>query len=425
MNREKYYLVCPACGAGFADDGALGCRQRHEALLRSVYTEKKLVCAQLPGMLRFSAWLPFMHPPAEAGGPVCYRSSGLARHLDLPSLYISFNGYWPERNADLKTCSFKELEAVPALQRASERTKKILIIASAGNTGRAFCQISAQMGLPVIVVVPAKNRDRIWTTCRADRVLLVTIPGDYSDAIAYSRALAELPGVAPEGGASNVARRDGMGTVMLDAAVTIGRIPDYYLQAVGSGTGAIAAWEAALRLSQDGRFGIRLPQMILSQNIPFIPMVNAWKDHRRCIIPEIDMPDAKASIASVLADVLTNRSPPYGICGGLFDCLTATEGTMLGISNDEALEAGQIFSEIEGIDADPAALVTIASLFKALNDGIIDRKKTVLLNVTGGGYRRVQEDYERIPVVPSIGVNPDSDPDHILKRVRHWVKANV
>jgi len=52
----------------------------------------------------------------------------------------------------------------------------------------------------------------------------------------------------------NVARRDGMGTVMLEAAVTIGRAPDHYFQAVGSGTGGIAAWEASLRLKQDGRF---------------------------------------------------------------------------------------------------------------------------------------------------------------------------
>ena len=70
---------------------------------------------------------------------------------------------------------------------------------------------------------------------------------------------ARSPRSIEEGGAKNVARRDGMGTVMLDAAVTIGRMPDYYFQAIGSGTGGIAAWEAALRLRDDGRFGTRLP----------------------------------------------------------------------------------------------------------------------------------------------------------------------
>ncbi len=52
-----------------------------------------------------------------------------------------------------------------------------------------------------------------------------------------------------------MARRDGMGTTVLSATTFIGRIPDYYFQAIGSGTGAIAAWEANLRFLQDGRFG--------------------------------------------------------------------------------------------------------------------------------------------------------------------------
>jgi len=61
-------------------------------------------------------------------------------------------------------------------------------------------------------------------------------PGnDYTDAINLAGRIAKLPGIV-EGGARNVARRDGMGTLMLDAAVTLGKMPDHYFQAVGSGT---------------------------------------------------------------------------------------------------------------------------------------------------------------------------------------------
>ena len=81
----------------------------------------------------------------------------------------------------------------------------------------------------------------------------------------------------PEGGAKNVARRDGMSTTLLSAATTIGRIPDYYFQAVGSGTGAIAAWEANLRLIGDGRYGNHKMKLIVSQNCPFLPMFDSWK----------------------------------------------------------------------------------------------------------------------------------------------------
>ena len=117
-----------------------------------------------------------------------------------------------------------------------------------------------------------------------------------------------------------MARRDGMGTVMLDAAVTAGRMPDHYFQSVGSGTGH-AAWEAAMRLRYDGRYGSTLPRLHLAQNEPFTPMVSAWRNRRREIIPSIDMPDARESVTRVMSDVLTNRNPPYSIRGGVYDAL--------------------------------------------------------------------------------------------------------
>jgi len=63
-----------------------------------------------------------------------------------------------------------------------------------------------------------------------------------------------------------------MGTTVLSAADCIGRIPDVYFQAVGSGTGAIAAHEANERLLEDGRYGNHTMQLIPSQNVPFIPV---------------------------------------------------------------------------------------------------------------------------------------------------------
>jgi cysteate synthase len=216
-----------------------------------------------------------------------------------------------------------------------------------------------------------------------------------------------------------------MATVMLDAATTIGRIPDYFVQAVGSGTGAIAAWEAAQRLIQDGRYGSHLPRMILSQNLPFIPMVHAWKAGRREINAMTDMADAAQAISQVYADVLTNRNPPYGITGGLFDCLTATGGEFLPVSNDEARQGGRLFEECEGIDLDPAAAVTVASLITAAQAGQIDPRRDVMLNITGGGYTRVKEAYDLIPVNAALATDKTTSIDQIAGFVNDWVKEHA
>jgi cysteate synthase len=81
-----------------------------------------------------------------------------------------------------------------------------------------------------------------------------------------------------------------------------------------------------------------MPRLLLFQNEPFIPMVRAWQERRREIMDE-DMPDAARAISQVYSDVLTNRTPPYGIAGGVYDTLMATDGIMEGVSSADAEQA--------------------------------------------------------------------------------------
>jgi len=272
-----------------------------------------------------------------------------------------------------------------------------------------------------VVVVPKNVISRIWTTTPAHDIFLVAVDGDYTDAIAVSTELAAVPGCVPEGGAKNVARRDGMGTVMLDAAVTLGRIPDHYFQAVGSGTGAIAAWEAALRLIGDGRYGTALPRLHLAQNKPFTPMVSAWQQRRRTIKPDIDMPDATNAVQAVMSPVLTNRSPPYGIAGGLFDALQATDGRMYAVSNEEGKKTTQLIRDTLGIDPDPAAAVAAAALVQAAETGAVDPDDHILLNITGGGYERIREDHILSPVEAAATVAAHEPHDDLKAELGRWV----
>ncbi len=418
---SSYTLRCVHCGDEVPEHYTTACPRGHASLLRADYAEKQLNVMKAPGIFRFSSWLPVHGSLPIDAGPVCYKSEALARELNLPNLHIGFNGYWPERGGTIATCSFKELEALPTMVRVRENTTDTLVIASAGNTARAFLQVSALTGVPVVVVVPEKSLARLWTTVPAEKACVIAVRGDYTDAIRFSREVCSLPGFIEEGGARNVARRDGMGTVMLDAAVTIGRMPDYYFQAIGSGTGGIAAWEAAVRLREDGRFGQALPSLHLSQNLPFVPMVSAWNDHRRTLVAETDMPDASSAISRVFSDVLTNREPPYAIPGGVFDAMSATGGRMYAVTNDEARAAGNLFTEHEGIDLDPAAAVAVSSLIRACETGSIDTGRTVLLNITGGGYERVREDHALIPVHPAFCVPAGATAEQVKKELAKLV----
>ncbi|MGK7901565.1 MAG: cysteate synthase [Hormoscilla sp.] len=416
---RKYTLRCRKCGAEYEPSpGRLVCDRDHApALLFASYTQKHLeVKNNLPGLFRFIDWLPVENTLDVEGKPITYESKKLAHHLGLKNLFISFNGYWPERNARLLTCSFKELEAPVVLARRDGVPGRI-VVASAGNTGRAFCYICSRTQFPLCLVLPEQNLSALWlpTTGDTNSICLVAASGscDYYDAIHLAKHIGDLPGCFPEGGASNVARRDGMGVTVLDAAVELGRIPDHYFQAVGSGTGGIAAWEANLRLLEDGRFGGRRMQLHLAQNQPFTPMTDAWKARSPSISP-LSETDAKTSISQVSAKVLSNRQPAYALSGGLYDALIDSNGEMYAVSNQESDQARALFQTLEGIDISPAAGVATASLLQAVDGGLVGPQDYILLNITSGGYQRLQQDFQLQSLKPDIAfANEDILPDRV------------
>lgn len=414
-----YILKCLECGKELEDHFTNACG-KHNALLKSVYRIKRIATQDKPGLWRFSDWLPVRKHFDCDTSPITYKSKGLAKELGLKNLHIGFNGYWPERKAKMVTCTFKELEASPTLQRAAEHGVKKLVLASAGNTGKAFAYASRfTRKIKLVIVMPECSFPIYLPEKVSDSVCLVSMKGDsdYSDAINLANFLSNVPGFTNEAGAMNVARRDGMGTVILDATLEIGRLPAHYFQAVGSGTGAIAAYESSERLLADGRFGKNIPRFHLSQNLPFTPMANAWEKKRREIVPDEDMPNAKNNVKELYAFVLSNRAPPYAVKGGVFDALTATSGRMYKISKEEAIRAGKIFEKTEEIDIVPAAAVATASLFKAVESGFVGENDCILLNVTGGGEKRLAEDFTLHKIMPSIALADKEEPEEVVKNL--------
>jgi len=113
-NKTRYTLQSLCCKTNFDDQNwELNCPNNDEpALIRAIYDEKQLIVDEsLPGLYKFSSWLPVSKTLKGSGAPVTYKSTGLAQELGLTNLYITFKGYWPEKGAWMKTGTFKECEA--------------------------------------------------------------------------------------------------------------------------------------------------------------------------------------------------------------------------------------------------------------------------------------------------------------------------
>jgi len=399
INPTQYILQSIKTGKDFMDAGwtldAPG--ETEPSLIRAIYEEVQMNPKDSSmGIFRFADWLPVNRYLTGSSAPVTYKSEGLAKTLGLSNLYITFSGYFPEKGVEMRTCSFKETEAYSVCGRLNADNKGVLVVASAGNTARAFARVCSDNKIPLVLCVPEDNLDALWFDKPiAENVKLYsTCSGsDYFDAIHLSNIICGLPGFFAEGGAKNVARRDGMGTTVLSAVDFIKRIPDYYFQAVGSGTGAIAAWEANLRFIIDGRFGSHKMKLMVSQNIPFLPMYDAWKKDSRAILP-LDDDEARRQVEEINAKVLSNRKPPYSIFGGLYDALKDSNGDVLAASNFEAETAAALFEKTEGIDIHPAAAIATATLINEVNASNIPKDDVIMLNITGGGEKRFKQNRE-------------------------------
>ncbi len=425
MNNEfkptKYQLQCVATGREFEDKGWTleDAECATPSLVRAIYEQKQLTVRPELGFYRFADWLPVRRMLEGSAAPVTYRSVGLAEHLGLKNLYITFNGFNPMIGADMRTCSFKETEAYSVCARIPEGESRVLVVASAGNTARAFAKVCSDNNIPLLLCVPSDNLGALWfekplSSCVK---LIATEKGsDYFDAIHLSTQALKSAHFYNEGGAKNVARRDGMGTTFLSATTTIGRIPDYYFQAVGSGTGAIAAWEANLRLIEDGRYGTHKAKLVVSQNAPFVPMFDAWRADSREMLPYNDY-NARRDAEIIDAKVLSNRRPPYGLAGGLYDALKDTDGDVIAVTNAAARRAAQLFERVEGIDIHPAAAVAVSSLIRCVEDGSVDKEATIMLNITGGGERLYKMGKTLCSLEPSAVFRVDASDDEVVAKV--------
>jgi cysteate synthase len=415
--ERAYRLRCRGCGAELDDDGVLlDCPRPHApALLRSVY-RRDFVPVDGAGMARYAQWLPRGRALATGASTAVYRSEELGRALGLSSLWVAFSGWWPQRGATLATTTFKELEAFAVIGRLSPQERRTLVVASAGNTAAAFAHAATEHDLPVLIVIPLDAWERLSSLVRiGPSVRVVAVAnGQYDDAIAISRRLGREEGYVLEGGVRNVARRDGMGTAMLAAAEAIGTLPTAYVQAVGSAAGALAAYEAALRLMGDGRFGTFPPRLLLGQNAPFTPIHDAW-ERRSLALDERTPQVARAQIARIGASVLSNVAPPYAAAGGVREALAATNGRTYAVGNAEMFDALALFAQTEGIDVEPAAGVALATLAQAVRTGAVTYDDVVLLHVTGGGAsRRPRIEQEQRP---TLVVERGASDDELLRGV--------
>jgi threonine synthase len=356
--------------------GPLEVAYDYDAITASVSREK--IAAGPQTIWRYADLL-----PADSAAPVdlgagftpLVRADRLAAELGLGELWIKNDTVNP-------TGSFKDRVVSVALTRARELGFKVAACASTGNLANSVAAHAARAGMESFIFIPADLEQAKIVTTAVYAGTLVAVDGNYDD---VNRLCAELASEHPTWAFVNVNVRtyyaEGSKTLAFEVAEQLGwQAPDHVVVPIASGSQLTKIHKGFNELYRVGLLDEQ-PHVRVSgaQATGCSPVATAFadgSDHIRPVKP------------STIAKSLAIGNPADGWYA--LDVVRSTGGGIGSVSDDEIIDAIRLLARTEGIFAETAGGVTIATLKQLAEQGVIRADERVVAYVTGNGLKTIE-----------------------------------
>ena len=364
--------------------------------IRSSISREQIASGPL-SIWRYQDLLPVEHNPAVdlgAGFTPLVRADRLAAQLGLGELWIKNDTMNP-------TNSFKDRVSVVALSKALEFGFKVAACASTGNLANSVAAHAAHAGLRSFVFVPANLEQGKIVTTAVYGGNVVAIDGNYDD---VNRLCAELAGMYPWAFVNVNLRTfyaEGSKTLAYETAEQLGwQTPDHVVVPVASGSLLTKIRKGFNELYEVGLLDDE-PQVRVSgsQALGCSPVAAAWLNESDTIKPV--KPDT-------IAKSLAIGNPADGYFA--LDAVRQTGGGFAAVTDDEIVDAMRLLAETEGIFAETAGGVTIATLKRLAADGTIRSDERVVAYITGHGLKTLDAVVDHVG--PTASISPTLDAFH-------------
>jgi len=327
-----------------------------------------------------------------AGFTPLVRADRLAAALGLGEVWVKNDTLNP-------TNSFKDRVASVALSKALEFGFKTAACASTGNLANSVAAHAARAGLRSFVFIPSNlERAKVVTTAVYGGNV-IAIEGNYDD---VNRLCAELAGTY-RWAFVNVNVRpfyaEGSKTLAYETAEQLGwETPDHVVVPVASGSLLTKIRKGFDELHQVGLLE-QAPNVRVSgaQALGCSPVATAWRDGSDTIRPV--KPDT-------IAKSLAIGNPADGYFA--LDAVRQTEGGLAAVSDGEVVEGIRLLARTEGIFAETAGGVTVASLKRLAEEGVVSADERVVLYITGLGLKTL----DAVEADPTATISPTLDAFH-------------
>ncbi len=331
-------------------------------------------------------------PPGEvdlgAGGTPLVRADRLAAELGLGELWLKDDTRNP-------TGSFKDRVVAVALAKARELGFKVAACASTGNLANSVAAHAARAGMRSIVFIPSDLEPAKITTTAVYGGTLVAVRGSYDD---VNRLCAELTSEQPTWAFVNVNVRtyyaEGSKTLAFEVAEQLGwQAPDHVVVPVASGSQLCKIDKGFRQLAEVGLIAEHPVRISGAQAEGCSPVATAFAAGWETFKPQRPKTIAKS---------LAIGNPADGTYA--LEAVRRSGGAVGSVTDDEIVEGIRLLARTEGIFAETAGGVTVATLAKLAATGVVRSDERVVAYITGSGLKTVDA------VSPVVGPSATIEP---------------
>ena len=390
-------LRCAMCKTGFPAEALYVCDRclgpleavyDYEAAARTLTREA--VAARPRNLWRYRELLPIAGEPRtglESGCTPLVRARRLGRELGVAELYIK------DDSVNHPTLSYKDRVVPVAATRAVELGFETLGCASTGNLGNSVAAHAARLGLACYVFIPEDLEPGKILGSAVAGPHIVKIAGTYDDVNRLCTQAGERCGWA----FANINLRsyyaEGAKTCGFEIVEQLGwRYPRHVVSPVAGGTLLPRIGRAFRELREVGLADGELPTIHAAQAAGCAPVIDALESGAEH--PEPVRPD---TIAKSIA--IGNPADGHQV----LETVRGSGGTGARAADEEILDAIALLARTEGIFTEPAGGATLAATINLLKAGAIPRDESIVVCVTGNGYKTAHVMADRATESTHIG----------------------
>jgi threonine synthase len=389
-------LTCHLCGAKYRPEalwvctdclGPLEVSYDYDAI-RAVIS-RQLIESRPRSLWRYRELLPVEEPRTGfySGFTPLVRATRLARELGISELYIK------DDSVNHPTFSYKDRVVSVAATRCVELGFPVFGCASTGNLAGSVAAHAARLGLPCYVFIPNDLEPNKILGAAIYRPTVVAVEGNYDDVNRLCTQIADRYGW----GFANINLRsyyaEGAKTMGFEIAEQLGwRYPDHIVSPVAGGTLLPRIFKGLRELKEVGLVDGRLPKIHAAQPEGSAPVI-------RALDAGLEFPEPVKP--NTIAKSLAIGNPADGF--QVVKVVTETGGSGAMVSDEEILEAIQLLASTEGIFTEPAGGTTLAATRALIKRGVIKPNESVVVCVTGNGYKTAEVMSDRVEKPLQIG----------------------